>query len=193
MLTTPKNKVENYELYHRGYYGNHLKFWASLDDFFIDLDTGNWDRNDPVALRTTCFPGIKLPHYCRRTDPDSVMSLATRWVRDYGIDLSQIVLNEIGPDKEILIQGEIMRTENHYDLHYSTMKVLMRQALQYAPKNACGLVAIKKLEYFMDASSFDNLQRLFDEFPEAIIEFSTYGVPVGALKWNTVFWEVRGY
>jgi hypothetical protein len=193
MVSTPKNKQENYELYHRGYYGNHLKFWISLEDFFIDLDTGAWSVEEPVVLRTVHLPGIKLPDYCSRTKPSEVTALATRWVKDYGVKFDQIVLNEIGPDKDIVLQGEIMRTERHYDLYFSTMQVMMRKALRWNPQHACGLAAIKRVEQVMDDSSFDNLHRLFDEFPDAIIEFSTYAVPLGVLKLNTVFWEVRAY
>ena len=190
---TPQTKAENYELYHRGYYGNHLKFWSSLDDFFIDLDTRKWNPETHVALRTVNVPGIKLPNYCSRTLPSEVTAIATRWVKEFDIRPDQIVLNEIGPDADIVLQGEIMRTQRHYDLYYSTMRVMMRQALQYAPKSACGLAALHRVRSVMDASSFDNLQRLFDEFPEAIIEFSTYSRPVGVLQTNTVFWEVRAY
>lgn len=190
---TPQTKRENYELYHRGYYGNHLKFWSCLEDFFIDLDTGIWNPKVPVALRTVHSPGIKLPNYCSVTETDEVLNLATRWMKDFGIKSDQIVLNEIGPDREIVLQGEIMRSERHYDLHFSTMKTMMRSALRYAPQHACGLAALKRVETTMDTSSFENLQRLFDEFPEGIIEFSTYSIPVGVLNLNTVFWEVRNY
>lgn len=193
MVSTPKNKQENYELYHRGYYGNHLRFWASVDDFFIDLDSGLWNEQNLVALRTVTTPGIKLPDYCSKTKPSEVTALATRWVKEFGILPSQVVVNEIGPDQHIVIQGEIMRTERHYDLHFSNLQLMMRDALKISPKQACGLAALKRVELAMDAPSLDNLHRLFDQFPEAVIEFSTYAIPVGILKLNTVFWEVRGY
>lgn len=193
MVRTPETKQENYILYHQGYYGNHLKFWDSLDSFFLDLDAGLWNRNVPVALRTVHLPGIKLPNYCSKTYPDDVTSLATRWIKEFSVKPEQIVLNEIGPDKDIVLQGEIMRSEKHYDLFFSELKMMMRPALKIAPQHACGLAAIKRVENVMDSSSYDNLHRLFDEFPEAIIEFSTYSRSVGVLNLNTVFWEVRGY
>lgn len=192
-MQTPSNKQENYLLYHKGYYGNHLKFWSSLAAFSLDLKTGDWDEHTPVALRTSTTPGIQLPNYCVPTAPNEVFPLALRWFMLHNISLSDVVVNEIGPDDSIVLQGEIMRTTKHYDLHYSEVKMLMRPALKFGGKHAHGLLALEKVRSVMDASSFDNLNRLFDEFEDAIIEFSVYDKGVGVLNLNTVFWEVRNY
>jgi len=188
-LKTPTTKAENYELYHKGYYGNHLAFWPSLGAFLQDE---TWDQSRPVALRTSFTPGIQLPYYCVPTMPIAVGTIANEW-ESLGVPLSAIVLNEIGPDEFIAIQGEVMLSINGMDLRYSTEKLLMRQALAKSQKHVSGLVAQQTLLAFLDPTSYDNLQRLFDDFPDAIIEFSTYSRPVGVLQNNTVIWEVRNY
>lgn len=187
-VKTPTTKAENYELYHKGYYGNHLAFWPSLNAFSLDT----WDQRVPVALRTSFTPGIRLPHYCQPTLPEEVFTLANQWI-ELGVPRESIVLNEIGPGEFIAIQGEVMLSPNGMDLRYSTEKLLMRQALAKSQKHVSGLVAQQTLLAFLDPTSYDNLQRLFDDFPDAIIEFSTYSKPVGVLQNNTVIWEVRNY
>lgn len=189
----PKTKKENYELYHKGAYGNHLRFWASLNDLFNDVMEGTWKPSDPVALRTRNKPGVQLPKYCSVTYLSEIMPLVNTWTTEYGISVEDIVINEIGEDRAIVFQGEVMRSTNYFDLHYSTCKLMMREALQYAPQHVSGLTALNLLKGHMDTPSFDNLERLFDLYPDAIIEFSVYAKPVGNLKLNTVFWEVRGY
>lgn len=192
-MNTPTTKRENYELYHKGYYGNHLRFWPSLSDLYRDVMEGTWKAHEPVALRTVDKPGIQLPRYCSVTYLSEVGKLAHLWINEYGINPNDIVVNEIGKDGHIILQGEVTRSTKHYSLYYSTAKFMMREALVIDPQHLDGLQAIKMLESKMDAPSYENLQRLFDEFPEAVIEFSIYDQPVGNLQHNTVFWEVRAY
>ena len=188
-VKTPTTKAENYELYHKDHYGNHLAFWPSLKAFFADK---TWPLDRPIALRTSFTPGIQLPNYCQPTLPGEVFCLANQWV-ELGVPREAIVLNEIGLDEFIALQGEVMLSPNGMDLRYSTEKLLMRQALAKSQKHVSGLVAQQTLLAFLDPTSYDNLQRLFDDFPDAIIEFSTYSKPVGVLQNNTVIWEVRNY
>lgn len=192
-ISTPKNKKENYVLYHKGFYGNHLKFWDSLEAFFEDLNSGKWSSKVPVALRTISTPGIVLPNYCVPTRTCDVKNLANLWCSRYGISLDNIVVNEIGRDDLIVIQGEVMRSIRFFDLTYSTYPAVMRQAFKKEMLYASGLKAYNLLKRNMDHASMDNLQRLFTDFPDAIIEFSTYSQSVGSLGQNTVIWEVRNY
>ena len=191
--STPKNKKENYKLYHLGVYGNHLLFWESLDSFYKDVELKKYDITKPIALRTKTTPGIILPNYCTQTKVEDIESIVTDWTKNYNIEYKDIVLNEIGPDDYILIQGEVCRSINHYDLQYTRAKKIMREALAVENIHAKGLKALCMLKTHMDAASYDNLQRLLDLFPEGIIEFSTYSKCVGHLNLNTVFWEVRNY
>ena len=188
----PKTKNENYALYHAGHYGNHLQFWTSLDSFYHDLETGAWSKDRPVVLRTNWTPGVQLPSYGVITPCSEIPGIIAQW-DSLGVPRKVIVLNEGGRDDELRLQGEIMRSTSHYNLTFTTVKKAMRAAMAEGKQQALGLQAKLIVQGAMDTPSWENLMRLFDEFPEAVIEFSSYNCLVGKLNWNTVFWEVRDY
>lgn len=99
----------------------------------------------------------------------------------------------MGPDQKIIHQGEVQRSIHYFDLTYSIVKAPMRIALATETLHAQGLRAVHILKSAMDATSWDNLNRLFDQFPDSVIEYTTYSIPVGELGNNTVIWEVRNY
>jgi len=50
------------------------------------------------------------------------------------------------------------------------------------------------LDRFMDPSSRDDLEQLFDLYPDATVEFTCYQMDLGTIpRRNTIFWEVRNY
>lgn len=46
---------------------------------------------------------------------------------------------------------------------------------------------------FMDDLSFDHAMEILRQYPDAVVEFTSFDVGVGLLGWNTIFWEVRNY
>jgi hypothetical protein len=93
--STPKNKKENYKLYHLGVYGNHLLFWESLDSFYKDVKLKKYDITKPIALRTKTTPGIILPNYCTQTKVEDIESIVKR-IAGFGmITVSGIALKEL--------------------------------------------------------------------------------------------------
>lgn len=69
-------------------------------------------------------------------------------------------------------------------------------------KHLHGLRAVGLLKNYMDATSWDKLTELLicqlDNYADTqfnfkypIIEFACFDIPVGQLRWNTLFWEVR--
>lgn len=194
MIVSVDSKYENYKLYESGFYGNQLKQWPSVDAFYDDCSSGLWNVNEPVALRLKNKPGIELEDYCKpRMVGDICTNIVPNWVVDHGINREDIVVNEIGPDENITLQGEVRRDEQGLSLRYSNAKTIMRHAWPIHESWANGLKAKMMLEYFMDHNSYHNLMRLLEIFPDSVIEFSCYDISVGNLKWNTVFWEVRNY
>lgn len=104
-------------------------------------------------------------------------------------------VNETMPDHQLLIQGEFQQSTLTIYLNYSRIKgIPNQQAMSSRPsEHAWGIKARRILQHFLDPVSYDNVDRLMDLFPDAVVEFSTFRVSVGDLGWNTVFWEVRGY
>ena len=187
-----RSKTEMYALYYRGAFGNMLTTWPSVAAFKADLAAGRWPEDKPVALRLASKPGITPPRYCVPTETWEVDALVAEWAT-LGIAPNAVSLNELGRDDQIVLQGEVQRSERGLDLRASRVPKVMRQALTEDQFHLSGLRATMTLRGAMDASSWDNLQRLFDDYPNAVVEFSVYSIPVGTEQRNTIFWETRNY
>lgn len=173
-----------YALYHRGLFGNRLQTWVSLEDYYASEYTGQ------VVLRYKGSGGGLVAYDVARHE---VSSIVADWSLQ-GARPQLITLNESAPDKNIILQGEVMRSVDYFELRYSQMKAPMRTALAQAPKHANGVNALILLKTAMDPSSWDDLQELFDRFDDAVVEFSTWNHDIGNCAFrNTVFWEVRHY
>ncbi len=177
------NKLLNYDLYQRGYYGNKLRTWNSLEEI---LDSG--------------YHGLVSTRYKL---PDSRFSLYAIPVKDLAAKIDQeiargakkeyIVFNETAPDNSLTIQGELQQTERHLTLFYSTKKCSMRQALKVA-RQIEGLKVEYLLRHYLTPSSYSDLEELLELYSGHVIEFSTFSMTLGDRKGrNTVIWEVRDY
>ena len=127
-------------------------------------------------------------------------------IMKYGIlmkDLHNVVLkmdvpenilyfNETAPDEYILIQGELMQSDEHLDLTYSFEKASNRKALMN-PSFARGLTAKMLIERYMDRDSLDDINEILESYPDHIIEFSTFSIKLGSLNKNTIIWEIRKF
>lgn len=175
LLQVPVNKVQHYELYLKGVYGNKPLAWRNGAEM--------WES----GYRGCCT--------VRGRTANSGCS-----IRQYGVPAeearhSEGFINETMPDDFLLIQGEFQQDIRHLYVHYSRIKGISNQAALQGPgsEHAWGIKARRILQYFMDANSYGNVDRLLTSFQGAVVEFSTFSKPVGDFRWNTVFWEVRNY
>lgn len=99
------------------------------------------------------------------------------------------VISPMLPDAWITVQGEYL---DGY-LHYSRAPLPMRRALKEHPEHAEGTKTKIILEHLLPPEDVDDMMSLRARYPGHVIEFSSYGVPVGTLSRRTVFWEVRAY
>ena len=56
-----------------------------------------------------------------------------------------------------------------------------------------GLTAKLLLQRHLDADSWECLQKLLQDYPDAVQEITVFSGHVGMFGWNTIFWEVRNY
>lgn len=179
-----KTKSEMKSLLNQGRFGNMLQSWNSLDDFLASSYSGQ------VTMR---YSGSGGGAWCEYNVPRShVEERVNKWISE-GADRSRIYFNMSAPDDLLLIQGEVMRCEWGLYLCYSTLKKPMRIALTEKCSHSYFLSAQLTLKHFLDAASYENIINLLDEYPDCVIEFSTFDSPVGNLGWNTIVWEVRHY
>lgn len=179
------SKREMFARYQKGWFGNKLQTWDSLDSFFRSGYSGN------VVLRYKGSHGGAFVAY--DLAPADVGKVASEWACK-GADRALINVNELLPDSDIILQGEVMQSHEHLSLRYSTVKAPMRVSLAQDQKHAVGLNARLLLQSCMDPESFEDLELLLSEYDGAVVEFTTVGRDVGCLpRRNTVFWEVRHY
>lgn len=91
-----------------------------------------------------------------------------------------------------VLNGEAMRDEAYINLTYgSSPNLNLRTDLNINGKIATKLTSVLYLKQFYDC--YEDLNEIWDDYPDSIIEFSVFTRNVGILDKNTIIWEVRNY
>lgn len=102
--------------------------------------------------------------------------------------------NESAPDDELVLQGEAARTVRGVTLRYSTQAGLPMRPAMRTGTEVSGASAIALLDWGLTPTSRDDLDALWDLYPDAVVEFSAYARNVGDQPHrNALIWEVRDY
>lgn len=179
MRSPVNNKSSYYRRWLAGEFGNRPRAWGHIDELEKSSYVGL------VNIRSTVAGSTKTTHHVPK-------SLCRAKLAELGLPIAEAKFNEAMPDESLLIQGELSCDHCGWRLSYSFDKAVMRTAMQNA-RHVDGIVARVLLGEFCDASSFDDLSALLDEYPDHVIEFSVYRFPVGDCRRNTIVWEVRRY
>ena len=180
-----ETKAEYYEKWHAGALGNKLRSWSSLAAIWES------DYRGRVVMRVKQASGHGLVAY-NLTLHEAEM-LSSSWLDLRNIPLKLIQYNEAAPDEHLVMQGEVMRSVYHYDLYYSTEKTQMRTAMKKAV-HMCGASAMLYLRSVMTEASYQQLQELFSEYPDSVVELSVYQSCLGSMPgYNTLIWECRDF
>lgn len=176
------SKTKSAALYEQGLFGNKPITWANVDQF---IALGN--RPGTYSLRYRSGGHEAFRRYELRSDeiPGAVLEIERAGgLRD------RISVNESMPDHTLLLQGDTTIDHQSWYLFGSTEQTKMAIALKRA-RQYHGSAALCRLKTCLDTPSFNQLEYLLDAYPDHIIEFSAYAIPVGVLGYNTVFWDVR--
>jgi hypothetical protein len=111
---------------------------------------------------------------------------------------SLYAFNESQDDSGLIFQGEFLlhcdpRIAPHWYVYYSTHPGKMRPSLQNYGKHAYGLEAKLLMEHYLDPISLEWLTQLCEDYPDHVVEFSTYASRRGHLYMPTIIWEVRAF
>ena len=179
-------KPHYYALQRIGYFGNIPKTWGNYEEFSKSNYKGR------VSIRSK--KGIDRDNVRYNIPSENVL----RNIKEMELDPREVSINESMPNNLLTIQGEIIQLDGRtghcgLELRYSDLKEVMNKALKEKEMYLRGLNALLKIKSVMDPPSYENLNRLFEEFPEHAIEFSSYEIVVGNLGHNTIFWEARNY
>ena len=100
----------------------------------------------------------------------------------------------MAPTSSTVFQGEIERTHKGLALYYSTVRKPMRDSLREGGKQVYGVSANTLVRDLMPERDREWLMHLLDEYPDHVVEFSTYSKQFGTVPgFRTCYWEVRKY
>lgn len=186
-LPALKTKAEMFGFYERGWFGNRALTWPSKEKMVDSNYQGQ------IGLRYKDPRGGGSYFRTEMTLEEAEFQYA-EWLKE-GAKPEYFLWCESIPTNRLLLQGEIQRGLSIYDFTYTTEKgVPNRPSLWKNKQYATGLKAILLCQHFMWPKSYDNLQELFELYPNAVIEFSCVDFECGSIPGhNTIFWEVRHY
>lgn len=182
------NKSQFVERYNRGEFGNSSPSWDTIKSFLKEF-AGEWPSDKNLFHLRSKITGGPTRYNLAYLDIRNIYEIMPQEKRD-----KEWYVSCMAPSRKTLIQGEIQRSINHYDLTYSWIKKPMREALKEQTLHLSGIQVPYLLKGYMDHNSYEWLQELLDLYPDHIVEFSTYSTQWGTVpNFNTVFWEVRKY
>lgn len=182
------DKETFYRLWRSGRLGNRLRSWT-YDEF---AKTGHAEAaNAGLALGLRYRePGSRFSAMHLRAA--TALLQLHEWVRHQGADKHKFSIDEMAPHDLQTIEGEVMAPG--FELTYTFVKKPMRLAFAEQQLYASGYKAKALLVCYMTDSDFSDLMELFDQYPEAVVEFSCFRKNVGMVPHrNTIFWECRNY
>ncbi len=180
-VLTKKDFVERYA---RGEFGNASPTWNSYVEWLAaTLYDPCEGRLFHVRNRTAGGQTFyNVPKALMKQTWESASKLSDGWY-----------ISEMAPSDKTLFQGEVMRSPRYLELTYNTLPLPMREGMLRGMKHAHGIIASSLLKHFLCPNSYEWLWYLLDEYPNHIVEFSSYRCQWGTIPgYNTVFWEVRG-
>jgi hypothetical protein len=184
-LKGPRSKAEFYPRWINLEFGNRLHIFNS----WYNLQASDYDGQVSIRYKDASANQWKK-YYVPRND---VFIHLAEFVKQ-GAELSKFTFNESAPDNSLLIQGELAYLTNGLYLYYSVLRAPMREALNREPREAYNLRAKNILRSLLFPQSYDMLIELNELYPNSVIEFSAYSIPLGVLpNHSVVTWEVREY
>lgn len=176
-----------YALQKQGLLGNHALCFGDVNEAVA------WGKIHPAnqfMIRTTRPGGICLPDIPWMDLYHKTTAISTH----HGYRQDEFIYTPMFPDHLLRLQGYVYRTIHGLHLEYATTPgVVMREAMKH-PKVAVGLRASILMQVNMNYADWEEINWLLDQYPDAIVEFTSYSVFVGSLPGrNTVVWEVRNY
>lgn len=188
-------KAEFYKLYQPYALGNTIRqyWWAEWKKLFEagqePKDVAGW------AVRVT-IPDNPFMKYELSREECVLYCKELEYL--HGLRTDQIQVSELAPDHKLTLQGHVMRGTAYLngeaveDFFDDPRKNRMRDSMKRF-KPYSGLHYHSLLKSKMDAPSWTMINELWDRYPDSIIEYAIYSIPVGWMGINTIIWEVRDY
>lgn len=193
-----RSKAQFFELWEAGVLGNRTRLWRDpLTAWYWGRDTNFSSPTMPddlpqIGFRELRKPGTTGAGKWEKVPWHRVLETAERWKAEG----RSFIMDDGCPDDKRTLQGEVCRTERGVEGYLEIGGGLpMRQAMAAGLMKHRGYLETRLLlEKYMDPSSQDDLDALFELYPDHAVEFSCFSVNVGVFpRRNTLFWECRLY
>ena len=183
-------KTDFVRRYKDGEFGNASPTWNNVAAFVHDLTEGRCDTKALYHIRNRVAGG---PTYYNLT----AVGVTAQWrkLRLSGVDPSSLYVSMMCPTELTTFQGYFRRDGiPHWDGAWTTLARPMREAIEADAHQDTGLKVQTLLRHFLCPRSYDWLEHLFNEYPEHVVELTSFSTDWGTVPgYNTVFWEVRLY
>ena len=185
-MTIPDKKTFK-RLSELGVLGNRFRYWNSIVEVLKSGYKGGVYIRGPVAGWKWMMPWV---------DVSCLVATVSNLARRSGTPASELQYVEVLPfGTPRSINGEMGWMTQGPVLRYGTSAELsLRHDLEENGIELCGLKAVHRLASQVPPEDVLMLYEIWDQYPQAIIEFTTYADEyVGIYKRKTVVWEVRDY
>lgn len=173
-----RTKAMMFQLHIAGVLGNRLRTWPTVQEA-LDTDV-HWFGLRELNAKGGGGRWVKC-------DRAALPCIAEHW-RRAGRTFN---VGEAAPDDLCTFHGEIRHGDRGWE---GTAAVHPKCPMRLSTLRPMGAAVRLYARQFMDASSLEDLDAVFERYPDAVVEFSTYAINVGI--WpnrNTIIWEVRNY
>lgn len=179
-----KNKIDQVVAWVRGDFGNRPRAWNTLAELQASEYRGT------LSIRSKLRQGGGRTRY---NVPYEKVDEALADFKRTGTEITDLYFGESADDRYLLCQGEIWRDRTGWHLAYNTEQIKMIEAMQRT-RTVVGARAFITLQHYLNEASLHDLLQLFEQYPQAIVEFGAYSMCWGSLTGrNTIVWEVREY
>lgn len=181
-----KNKAEFSALSQHGKLGNYLRTWKTLPEAYSSGSP--WLTIQGTVPQSPYFVPVVQRSQLLRT----VHSLYQR-----GANPSAIYFREIPhPDALRVINGEAGRSLMPHWLYllHGAMgtKQNLRHDLQENGRTVVDSRAQALLRHWL-AEEYNTLEEIWEDYPDAVVEFTMWNQPCGVLNKRLMIWEVRNF
>ncbi len=179
-------KTDFVKRYSQGEFGNRSPTWDTFEEWCLAHLGG--DKLEKFHIRNRIVGAMTWYDVCK-------YEMADRWaVATKHFEPSQLYISAMCPTERTIFQGEVMRSNRSLELHYSTIKKPMRDALRERSKSVSGIIAVLTLRELMPTKDHEWLMQLLDRYEDHVVEFTTLEVEWGTVPgYHTLYWECRKY
>lgn len=175
------------KLEREGALGNHFESWPCLTRAFLDGKHTQWVTIRSLVANSPFMVPVAGPGYAAwKAAAEELVERGARWEDMYFQEIP-------APGNTRTINFEVYRNHHYLWLTWGTGQINLRQDLEENGQVDSGLRALTILNFHLDDEDWQQLNDIWDRWPNATIEASRWTQRVGVLNQRLIIWEARQY